>query len=106
MTTAGISELRLDKGLANTIASESQMSFIDGANGVLEYVGLDIDSLARQSSFEETVYLLWNRRLPTRSELDTFTAQVRAEYQRSHSSASLRVASVSASDGSTRSSAS
>jgi citrate synthase len=76
-----MSELRLDKGLANTIAAESQMSFIDGANGVLEYVGHDIDSLARQSTFEETVYLLWNRRLPTAGELDTFTAQLRAEYQ-------------------------
>jgi citrate synthase len=81
MTTAAMSELRLDKGLANTIAAESQMSFIDGANGVLEYVGHDIDSLARQSTFEETVYLLWNRRLPTAGELDTFTAQLRAEYQ-------------------------
>ena len=27
------------------------------------------------------VFELWNRRLPTRTELDTFTAQLRAEYQ-------------------------
>ncbi len=67
----------LDKGLANTIAAETQMSFIDGAKGVLEYVGYDIDSLARHSTFEEVVFLLWNRRLPTRAELDGLTADLR-----------------------------
>ena len=56
--------LRFDKGLANTIVAESQMSFIDGAKGVLEYVGIEIDALARNSTFEEVVFLLWNRRLP------------------------------------------
>lgn len=80
MTTA-MTELRRDEGLANTIAAESQMSFIDGAKGVLEYVGIDIDSLARNSTFEETVYLLWHRRLPTAGELELFTKKIRAEYE-------------------------
>ncbi len=71
---------KVDKGLANTIAAESEMSFIDGQRGVLEYVGIDIDSLARSSTFEEVVYLLWNRKLPTPRELEGFTAKVRAEY--------------------------
>ncbi|MHC4991706.1 MAG: citrate/2-methylcitrate synthase [Planctomycetota bacterium] len=71
----------LDKGLANTIASESRMSYIDGQNGVLEYVGVDIDSLARNSTFEETVYLLWKGVLPTTAELDDFTSQIRGEYE-------------------------
>ncbi len=70
----------LDKGLANTIAAETQMSFIDGAKGVLEYVGYDIDALARNSTFEETVFLLWNRRLPTAAELAALEAEIRAEY--------------------------
>ena len=69
-----------DKGLANTIAAETQASFIDGAQGVLEYVGYDIDSLARNSTFEETVFLLWNRRLPNAAELATLAAELRAEY--------------------------
>lgn len=69
-----------DKGLANTIASESAMSWIDGQNGVLEYVGIDIDSLARKSTFEETVFLLWRRKLPTAAELQAFCATIRAEY--------------------------
>ena len=69
-----------DKGLANTIAAESAMSWIDGQNGVLEYVGIDIDSLARNSTFEETVFLLWRRKLPTAGELDAFCATIRGEY--------------------------
>lgn len=56
--------LNVDKGLGNTIAADTQLSFIDGAKGVLEYVGFDIDSLARNSTFEETTWLLWNGRLP------------------------------------------
>jgi len=69
-----------DKGLANTIAAESGMSWIDGQNGILEYVGIDIDLLARNSTFEETVFLLWHGKLPTASELDAFSAAIRSEY--------------------------
>ena len=70
----------LDKGLGNTIASESAMSWIDGQNGVLEYVGIDIDSLARKSTFEESVFLLWRGKLPTAAELEDFCATIRGEY--------------------------
>jgi citrate synthase len=69
-----------DKGLANTIAAETKCSFIDGGKGVLEYVGYDIDSLARNSTFEETVFLLWNQRLPNKAELAALEAEIRAEY--------------------------
>ena len=69
-----------DKGLANTVAAETRCSFIDGAKGVLEYVGHDIDSLARNSTFEETVFLLWNGRLPNKAELEALAAEIRAEY--------------------------
>ena len=70
-----------DKGLANTIASKSAMSWIDGENGVLEYVGIDIDSLARNSTFEETVFLLWRGKLPTAAELEAFSATLRDQYE-------------------------
>jgi citrate synthase len=69
-----------DKGLANTVAAETEMSFIDGEKGILEYVGIEIDALARNSTFEEVVYLLWNRRLPTKSELAEFIKTLQAEY--------------------------
>ncbi|MDA0802638.1 MAG: citrate synthase [Planctomycetota bacterium] len=70
--------LHFDKGLANTIAAETSLSFIDGEKGVLEYVGIDIDSLARQSTFEETTFLLWRRRLPTSGELSAFERELHA----------------------------
>jgi len=70
-----------DPGLVNTIAAESRMSFIDGQKGILEYVGIDIDDLARNSTFEETVFLLWNLRLPKQKELDAFTREIQAEYE-------------------------
>ena len=66
----------LDHGLAKTVAAKSAMSFIDGENGVLEYVGIDIDALARHSTFEETMFLLWAQRLPTSEELVAFTASI------------------------------
>ena len=70
----------LDRGLANTVAAESKMCWIDGENGVLEYVGIDIDSLARNSTFEETIFLLWNERLPSADELSALNVRIRAEY--------------------------
>ena len=72
--------LNVDKGLGNTIAADTQLSFIDGAKGVLEYVGFDIDSLARNSTFEETTWLLWNGRLPLARELADFSKQLQDEY--------------------------
>ncbi|OAB58289.1 hypothetical protein AY599_11285, partial [Leptolyngbya valderiana BDU 20041] len=68
------------KGLEGVVAAETEMSFIDGQQGVLEYVGLAIGDLARSSTFEETVYLLWNKKLPTQAELDAFTKDLRNNY--------------------------
>ncbi len=68
------------KGLEGVVAAETEMSFIDGQQGVLEYVGIAIGELAHSSTFEETVYLLWNKKLPTQAELDAFTKDLRANY--------------------------
>ena len=68
----------VDKGLANVVVADSVMSFIDGEKGVLEYVGIDIDSLARNSTFEECCFLLWNQRLPNADELAAFTKELQA----------------------------
>lgn len=68
------------RGLEGIVAAETNMSFIDGEKGILEYVGIAIDPLARNSTFEETVFLLWNRRLPTKTELDAFSQQLRSRY--------------------------
>ncbi len=68
------------KGLEGIVAAQTKMSYIDGAAGKLEYVGIPIGDLASNSTFEETVFLLWNSRLPTKAELDAFTKDLRASY--------------------------
>ena len=69
------------KGLEGIVAAETKMSFIDGEKGVLEYVGIEIDPLARFSTFEETTFLLWNGRLPTKAELEAFNGDLRSRYE-------------------------
>jgi citrate synthase len=65
------------KGLEGIVATETKISFIDGQKGVLEYVGIPIGDLASKATFEETVFLLWNQRLPRKEELASFTAEMR-----------------------------
>jgi len=66
-------------GLEGIIVGETKLSWIDGDNGELIYVGYDIDDLARNTTFEEVAYLLWNLRLPNQAELDELNRQLAAE---------------------------
>ncbi|MBX3323030.1 MAG: citrate synthase [Phycisphaeraceae bacterium] len=68
------------KGLEGIVASQTEMSFIDGQAGVLEYVGIPIGELSTKSTFEETVFLLWNKRLPKADELAAFSRELRSHY--------------------------
>ncbi|MGH2663131.1 MAG: citrate/2-methylcitrate synthase [Actinomycetota bacterium] len=68
-----------DKGLADVVAAETAVSDIDGKLGKLFYAGYDIHDLATYSTFEETVFLIHNGRLPTREELEDLTARLVAE---------------------------
>ncbi len=72
--------IEVPKGLEGVVATDTALSFIDGKEGVLEYVGISIGDLASHSTFEETVYLLWNQKLPTSGELDAFSKALRARY--------------------------
>jgi citrate synthase len=68
-------------GLEDVVAGESAICYLDGDRGVLAYHGYDIHDLAdadRGVSFEETCYLLWHGRLPTRSELGDLQTQLAA----------------------------
>jgi citrate synthase len=67
------------KGLEGIVATTSKICFIDGDHGVLAYFGIDIHELARQSNFEETCYLLWFGKLPTRAELRELQSRMAAE---------------------------
>lgn len=61
------------RGLEGVIVATNGLSFIDGQNGILEYVGIPIEELAEKSSFEEVSFLLLHGRLPSRRELEEFS---------------------------------
>lgn len=51
------------------VAAVTSLGRVDGDAGTLHYCGYDIQDLAREASYEEVCYLLWNRRLPSSLEL-------------------------------------
>lgn len=63
-------------GLAGVPAARSAVSDVDGERGILEYRGIRIEDLCAKSTFVETAYLLLFGRLPTKAELDQFTADI------------------------------
>ncbi len=65
-------------GLRDAVVGNSSLSSINGDEGKLIYCGYDIHELARGSNFEETAFLLWNRRLPTTHELRALREQLSA----------------------------
>jgi citrate synthase len=65
-------------GLEDVVATSSAICYLDGDKGVLAYCGYDIHELAASATFEEVCYLLWHRRLPTRSELGDLQSQLAA----------------------------
>ncbi|MBS0282342.1 MAG: citrate (Si)-synthase, partial [Proteobacteria bacterium] len=67
-----------DPGFTSTASTESNITFIDGDKGVLQYRGYPIADLAEHSSFLESCYLLLNGELPNKSQMEKF------EYTISH----------------------
>ncbi len=61
-----------DPGFTSTAACESQITFIDGENGILLHRGYPIEQLAEHSDYLETCYLLLNGELPTADQKDEF----------------------------------
>ncbi|MCB9604168.1 MAG: citrate synthase [Sandaracinus sp.] len=61
-----------DPAFMNTASTKSEITFIDGDKGILEYRGYAIDELAEHASFLEVSYLLLFGKLPNRSELAEF----------------------------------
>ncbi|MFB6073657.1 MAG: citrate synthase [Haloarculaceae archaeon] len=74
-----ITRPELHRGLEDVVVDESGLSYIDGGAGRLVYRGYAIEDLAREATFEETLYLLWHGELPDREELDAFTATLAGE---------------------------
>ena len=67
------------KGLEGIVANSTRISDVKGEEGQLIYCGYDINELAGKVTFCETIYLLWNNRLPNRQELEKFEYALRAE---------------------------
>ena len=63
-------------GLRGIEVADTKISNIDGQKGKLIYRGYDILDLTKNSTFEETAYLLIYDRLPTKSELDEFNRKM------------------------------
>jgi len=66
------------RGLADVVAASTALSDIDGKAGRLFYRGYDIHDLAGRTSFEECVHLLQRGALPSKAQLDEFTADLAA----------------------------
>jgi len=64
-------------GLEDVVVAQSSICFIDGKRGQLVYRGYDIDDLARNASFEEVAYLLWNGDLPDEEQLSHLKISLR-----------------------------
>jgi citrate synthase len=62
-----------DPGFMNTGSCESNITFVDGDNGVLRYRGYEIEDLANNCTFVEVAYLLIFGKLPSRDDLQKFS---------------------------------
>jgi citrate synthase len=65
--------ITLDDGYGNTGSCTSNITFIDGDQGILRYRGIPIEELAEKSNFIETAYLVIYGTLPTRAQLKRFS---------------------------------
>jgi len=67
-------------GLRGVVVGASTVSDVVGDKGELIYQGYNIHDLAKHSTFEEVAFLLWNKRLPTKSELAELNQQLSSSY--------------------------
>lgn len=63
-------------GLRGIEVADTRISNIDGGRGKLIYRGYDIVDLTKNSTFEETAYLLLYDTLPTKAQLDEFKSKL------------------------------
>src|SRR5687767_5314262 len=72
-----MSQIEFRPGLADVPAAESAVSYIDGKRARLEYRGIAVETLARESCFEETCWLLLKGDLPSQKQLADFDDELR-----------------------------
>ena len=66
-----------DPGFVSTASCESEITYIDGDNGILLHRGYPIEQLAEKASFLDTCFLLLNGELPTPQEKAEFENTIR-----------------------------
>ena len=69
--------ITLDPGYGNTGSCISNITFINGEEGILRYRGYPIENLAGKISFTETAYLLLNGELPNDIDKQNFSKKLR-----------------------------
>ena len=67
-----------DPGFMSTASCRSEITYINGEEGILLYRGYPIDQLAEQSTFLEVSYLLMNGELPTANEAELFAKEIKS----------------------------
>ena len=69
--------ITLDPGYKNSGSCKSEITFLDGEDGILRYRGYAIEDLADKANFLEVSYLLIFGELPTAAQLSQFETDIR-----------------------------
>ncbi|MBF02114.1 MAG: citrate (Si)-synthase [Flavobacterium sp.] len=69
--------ITLDPGYKNSGSCKSEITFLDGEEGILRYRGYSIEDLADKADFLEVAYLLIFGELPNQAQLDKFENDIR-----------------------------
>ena len=69
--------ITLDPGYKNSGSCKSEITYLDGEEGILRYRGYSIEDLADKANFLEVSYLLIFGELPTKQELEKFETNIR-----------------------------
>ena len=69
--------ITLDPGYKNSGSCKSEITFLDGEEGILRYRGYAIEDLAEKADFLEVAYLVIFGELPTKNQLAQFETDIR-----------------------------
>lgn len=69
--------ITLDPGYKNSGSCKSEITFLDGEEGILRYRGYSIEELAEKADFLEVSYLLIFGELPTKAQIEKFENDIR-----------------------------
>ncbi|ALG81146.1 citrate/2-methylcitrate synthase [Halanaeroarchaeum sulfurireducens] len=69
-------EGEVQKGLEGVIIDESEISRVFGEEGKLLLRGYEINDIAENADYPETLYLVWNGELPTEEEYEKFAGDM------------------------------